>query len=415
MPKTSIIAAILAGVALFATGCASAPPSKAPGVKPTGDPLADGRARLAAAPAKDKVLWQYRLAAATLRRGEPDAAKPHLDAALATAAANYGNVNAEAAKSRRVFRRESDKPFIGEPHERAMANYYRAILYWRDGEPDNARALLRTASLIDSDAADKTRAGDYILFDYLEGLATVKLGGDGSDALARAQASAAAQNRPAPPPYDPQANVLCFVEHGKGPYKRTRAPHNSLLFYVPGEANRIATMRLEVAGRVLDLPTYDDIVYQAATHGAREMDKVLRNKAKLKDAANVATAAAIAPVYLLGALTHNSSSEKITFEDGVAKLLLAAPFLGLGLASHVLSGSIHTAADTRQWDNLPRYLSFGALRLPPGEHPATLLFIDGEGVVLFRETQRFTITVPAPPATGEAPRDVVIYRSQLTQ
>jgi hypothetical protein len=30
--------------------------------------------------------------------------------------------------------------FIGEPYERAMAYYYRGLLYWRDGEIDNARA-----------------------------------------------------------------------------------------------------------------------------------------------------------------------------------------------------------------------------------------------------------------------------------
>ena len=37
-----------------------------------------------------------------------------------------------------LFHPESSKVFIGEPYERAMAYYYRAILYWRDGQPDNA-------------------------------------------------------------------------------------------------------------------------------------------------------------------------------------------------------------------------------------------------------------------------------------
>ena len=56
-----------------------------------------------------------------------------------------------------------------------MAYYYRAILYWMDGEPDNARACFRTGQLLDSDAENKTYVGDYALLDYLDGLASVKL------------------------------------------------------------------------------------------------------------------------------------------------------------------------------------------------------------------------------------------------
>ena len=60
--------------------------------------------------------------------------------------------NKEAAKARRLFRNESDKPFVGEPYERAMAYFYRGIIYWRDGEMDNARACFRSAEFEDSDA-----------------------------------------------------------------------------------------------------------------------------------------------------------------------------------------------------------------------------------------------------------------------
>ena len=50
-----------------------------------------------------------------------------------------------------------------------MACHYRAILYWANGELDNARALLRTGALHDADATDNTHACDYILLDYLDG------------------------------------------------------------------------------------------------------------------------------------------------------------------------------------------------------------------------------------------------------
>ncbi|MDR2675023.1 MAG: DUF4399 domain-containing protein [Opitutaceae bacterium] len=397
---TTTAAALAAAALLLLAGCASTPPPP-PGT-PAGDPIADGRARLAAAPKKDKVLHQYRLAATTLRRGEPAEAKALLDDALMTAAANYGNVNAEAAKSRRMFRRESDKPFIGEPYERIMANYYRAILYWRDGEPDNARALLRTAALLDSDTGEKTYAADYVLCDYLDGLATAKLGGDGSDAFARAAASARAQGRPAPPPCDPAANVLLFVEFGHGPRKTASGQYGEMLRFQPGPATAAAA-RLEIAGRAIALPAYDDLYFQATTRGGRVMDHILGNKAVFKTGADTVGDAALAGAYI-AARGHGEDS-------GKAALALAT----VGLIGKLTAAATTPAADTRQWDNLPRYLGFHALRLPPGDHPATLTFLDAAGRPLAALTQRFTITVAAPPPPGEAPRDTIIHRSELTQ
>jgi len=97
-----------------------------------------------------------------------------------------------------------------------MAYYYRGILYWFDGELDNARACFRSAQIMDGDAENKSYASDYVLLDYLDGLATARLGGDGSDALKRAEAEARMTK---PPEYDLKANVLFFVEFGNGPLK----------------------------------------------------------------------------------------------------------------------------------------------------------------------------------------------------
>jgi hypothetical protein len=392
--------AALAVALLFLAGCASAPTM--PRITPTGDPIVDGRAYIDAAPRKDKVLHQYRLAATTLRRGEPGETKSLLDDALMTAAANYGNVNAAAAKSRRMFRNESDKPFIGEPYERVMANYYRAILYWRDGEPDNARALFRTAELLDSDTDEKTYAGDYVLCDYLDGYVTAKLGGNGSDALARAVASARAQSRPDPPPYDPSANVLFFVEFGRGPRKVAAGQYGEMLRFEPGPVTASAA-RLEIAGRTVMLPAYDDLYFQATTRGGRVMDHILGNKAVFKTGANTVGDAA-----LMGAAIASNSRGK---DSEKAALALAT----VGLISKLTSAATTPGADTRQWDNLPRYLSFHALQLAPGDYPATLTFLDAGGHAIDSLTQQFTVTVAATTTPGEAPRDTVIHRSELTK
>ncbi len=97
-----------------------------------------------------------------------------------------------------------------------MAYIYRGIIYWMDGEPDNARACFRSAEFEDSDAENHQYAGDWVLPEYLDGLATTKLGGDGSDAFKRAQADARGVKLP---PYNPKANALFFIEFGPGPTK----------------------------------------------------------------------------------------------------------------------------------------------------------------------------------------------------
>jgi tetratricopeptide (TPR) repeat protein len=378
-------------------GCESAPTM--PSVPLTGDPVVDGNARLAVAPAKDRALWEYRVAASALRRGQFDEAKSKLDDALALAAANFGNVSKEAAKSRRMFRSESDKPFIGEPYERVMANFYRGIIYWRDGEPDNARALFRSGQLLDSDTEDKTYAGDYVLLDYLDGLVSAKLGGDGKDALQRARANVKVQNRAKLPDYSPDANVMLFVEYGNGPRKYTGGEYGEQLKFFTEQA-KIFSARIEVDGKPLGLPPYDDLNYQATTRGGRLMDHVLGNKAVFKGATDT-----VGDVALIGAMAAAGHGSR---DADRAAIGLAA----VGVLSKLASAATTPEADIRTWDNLPQCLSFGALKLAPGDHAAVLEFLDAHGQAIQSLTQRFTISVPQPEigTSGRAP-DVVLFLS----
>lgn len=344
---------------------------------PQHNPIPGLRAKLDAAPAKDKILWQYRLAAAALRKGENDIAKTALDTALRQAGENYGTPNPDAAKSRLPTKRESDKPFVGEPYERALANYYRAILYWTDGDIENARALLRTAQLIDSDTAKKTYASDYILFDYLEGLANAKLGAPraAAEALARARASAAAQKRPALPDYDPGANVLVFVEYSAGPEKSRSGDYGETLAYnIPTHVCTHA--KLQIGAQAVELRPYDDIGFQALTHGGRLMDRIVAEKGRL-------------------------GRKRL-----LTGLLLGEPILVF--TSYSLAKN--AKADTRCWDNLPRYLGFAALSLPPGTHAAELTYYDPIGRLYTNHVRRIAITVPE-----AAAKDTVIFCSMLRE
>ena len=92
--KCSLLLALL-----FFTGCASTPTHHVP---LTGDIMVDGPRMIAGGPPRDKVLWQYRTAAAAMRHGQFDVAKPMLDDALLTLGGLYGK-DAEGRKSRRMF------------------------------------------------------------------------------------------------------------------------------------------------------------------------------------------------------------------------------------------------------------------------------------------------------------------------
>src|SRR5689334_15770772 len=152
----------------------------------TGAPVADAKVMIQRSPARDRVLWQYWTATQAMRRAQFAEAKQLLDDALLTLGGTQGP-DATARRARSLFGEESKKTFIGEPYERVMAYYYRGILYWRDGEADNARACFRSAQLQDADTEKNEYAADYVLLDYLDGFATAKLGsGDGADEFNRA-------------------------------------------------------------------------------------------------------------------------------------------------------------------------------------------------------------------------------------
>lgn len=396
------------------TGCETVPdrPTRPP-VARTGDPIIDGNNEIAAAPDRDRVLLEYRLGVTALRLGNFEVAKEKFDDAIARIGGLLSGPADAAKRSRGLFTAEREKTFIGEPYERVMAFYYRGLLYWRDGQPDNARACFRSAQLLDSDAESDAYKSDYVLLEYLDGLASAKLAADGSDAFARAQKLT--KNKL--PQYDTTANVLCFVEFGRGPRKYAAGENGELLRFRT-DPSRIRSATLTVGDTSLDFLPWDNLNFQAVTRGGRVMDHVLGNKAVFKK-----TTDTIGDVALVGAAVaaSNINQEKrriVTDESGRRRVIseydksdgaeLAAVALGvIGIFSKIAAAATKTHADVRMWDNLPQYLSFGALRLPAGEHVATLQFSDANGQVVPDLTRRVTISVTDPA------KDTVIILSEL--
>lgn len=414
----------LTAIWLLVAGCASEPPRSK--IVRTGDPVIDGNAELAVARREDRVLWEYRIAASALRAGNFAEARAKLDDAISLIGGIMAN-DAAAKKARSLFSAERRKIFIGEPYERVMAYYYRGLLYWRDGEPDNARACFRSAQFADSIAESETYQSDYVLLDYLDGLASAKLASDPADAFGRAQKVAKRDL----PPYDPQANALFFLEWGHGPRKYAAGEyHEQLRFRV--EPSLVRTAALMVRDQTIHFTPWDNLGFQAMTRGGRVMDHILGNKAVFKQGADT-----VGDVALVGAVVaadniykdkerdqppprrgrrrggegqgkENSEPKEPSKPEKNYDAENAAIALGvLGVISKITAAATTPAADTRMWDNLPHYLSFGALRLPAGDHPAILQFFDAEGKVVESLTRRLTLTI------GDPARDTVVILSEL--
>jgi tetratricopeptide (TPR) repeat protein len=357
----------------------------------TGDPFVDGQTAIEQGPPRDRVLWQYRTAAVALRTERFEEARALLDDALLTLGGIHGP-DREARRARRLFSAEARKTFVGEPYERVMAYYYRGILYWMEGELDNARACFRSAQFMDSDVINREYSSDYLLLEYLEALATAKLGGDPSDALARAESLA---RLAPPPPFNPQANLLFFIELGRGPTKFATGQYQEQLRFLPGRSSA-GSVAVRTGGQRVEARPHDDLTFQATTRGGRVMDHVLANQAVFKG-----TTDAVGDVAIIGGAIMASQQGYRSSVDEIGLGLIAA-----GVVSKILSAATNPSADTRNWDNLPNYLSFAKLELPPGSHDLTFEFLARDGRLLPERTQSLTVRV-------EEGRDTVVFVSDI--
>ena len=65
--------------------------------------------------------------------------------------------------------------------------------------------------------------------------------------------------------------------------------------------------------------------------------------------------------------------------------------MAAGLIGKIVSGLATPAADTRTWENLPNHLTFAAVELAPGQHTASIEFLDAGGRPLAGLTRNVTI------------------------
>jgi hypothetical protein len=181
-----------------------------------------------------------------------------------------------------------------------------------------------------------------------------------------------------------------FVEFGRGPTKYATGEYHQELRFQPGRSTALSAV-IQVDNQTVRAEPYDDLNYQATTRGGRVMDHILANKAVFKSTTDTAGNVGL----ISGAiLAQNRDTQDI----GLG--LVAA-----GLLSKIFSAAATPAADTRSWDNLPLYLGCVALRLPAGQHTATVEFLDPGGRPIANRTKTVTINVSA------VDKDTVVFVS----
>ena len=183
----------------------------------------------------------------------------------------------------------------------------------------------------------------------------MKLGGDGSDAFARAEKESRLSKLP---PYNPKANALFLLEFGPGPTKYATGQYGEQLRFRENPSP-VRTAVVKVNGQQLTAGACDDLQFQATTRGGRVMDYVLGNKAIFKT-----TTSAVGDVGIVSGALLATQGGRHSAADEVGVGLLAA-----GVVSKLFSAATTPAADIRTWDNLPRYLTFAASHVAAGRAP----------------------------------------------
>ncbi|MEW6261559.1 MAG: tetratricopeptide repeat protein [Thermodesulfobacteriota bacterium] len=304
---------------------------------------------------RNMVLNQMQAGLAAMEEGEYRLAEESFDQALLGIEAVYAN-NEKAEKARGLWRKEGAKDFKGEPYERAMAYYYRGLLYLRKGDYENARACFKSGIMQDAFAEEEQYQCDFALLIFLEGWASQQLG---AMDLAREAYKELKTFRPdfAVPPED--HNCLILVETGLSPVKVAAGEHESALTVARGEGFPEERARVSV-GKVL-LPVYamESIYFQASTRGGRAFDAILQGKVRFKETSDtvgtVMQTAGLAAMKI-GQAQHNRDLQAV-----------GAVVAILGTASRVMAAMVRTEADVRYWGNLPDLIHVLTARmLPPG-------------------------------------------------
>jgi hypothetical protein len=328
--------------------------------------ISDRRAALDSSIQRDQLKYQMEYALAALQSGHYDEAKEHFDLVLSDIESLYSN-NDDALKARSLWYEEGRKSFKGEPYERAMAYYYRGLLYLFDGDADNARASFLSGQLQDAFAEEDQDKTDFALLMLLEAWSAHMMHSAG---LAEGALDDFQTLRSISVP-SPDTHALVIVETGKSPRKLRDGISGEKLVYRRGKRfyDKYATVSTTGKEYAVDLYPVEDIYYQASTRGSRWVDSVNEGKAVYKEKVN-SRGMTVANLANQLNIVNNLARDygKALSDSGGTKISIHANvnFGAFALGASALSmiaTKIKPKSDDRYWDNLPDNISVGFVPL----------------------------------------------------
>ena len=321
---------------------------------------------------RNRVLNQMRAGLAAFEAGADDIAAASFDDALNHIEAFYAD-NPTAEKARSNFVPERSKEFKGEAYERAMAFYYRGLLFLAEGDYGNARAVFQGGQLQDAFAEDQRYQSDFAILDMLSGWASQC---EGNTVLAREFYERAVAARPGIYIPRPSDRMLAIADIGLPPLKIGGGEYGEYLTYLPPEYVPEEKAIFVVDGIGHDATFGEDIFWQASTRGGRQVDQILAGKAQFKDVATGVGAASL----MVADVALDVAFYSYDIDDSDAALGVAAGAAVIGIASLLMADAARPEADTRYWDNLPAHIDY--VSLPHGAIPTEVVFLDDRGSVL---------------------------------
>lgn len=309
---------------------------------------------------RNAVLNFQRLGLAAMQAGEWKDAQWAFDRALDRIETVYAN-NPKAAAARSAFHNEANKDFKGEPYERAMAYYYRGLLYLRAEDYGNARASFKSAEYMDTLSETESFQSDFAVMNYLIGW-TQQCEGQGSSAKESFDIAAKAQAGLSAPP--PNANVLFISEIGNGPVKAQEGASSQKLVYKAGAdypENGVMVQMIPGGKRApaptdIKLSEASSIYYQATTRGPRGNDANLQGKANLREGTSAVGSSLLTSGLASGDLTS----------------------MGVGAVFSLFSKTVKTKADIRSWDGLPDRILIGTTSAPKASWTYKVKYLAGD-------------------------------------
>lgn len=317
---------------------------------------------------KNFVLNAMRGGLAAMDAGDYDIAKELLDQVLLRIDMVYAD-NENAMKARSLWYEEGMKDFIGEPYERAMAFYYRGLLYMMDEDYENARACFKNGVIQDAFAEEEQNRCDFAALIFLEGWTSQMLG---DIQLADAAYGEVQNLRPDFVRPNPEDNCLIIAETGKAPRKLADGVGHYELKLFRGKGFSDVAAAVTVAGQNTPMFAAEDVAWQAMTRGGRPIDHILKGKVVFKQTHEQA-----------GEVMSRVGTNMMVFSSLAGSagsgIQGAGAVLGLvGVAEMALSKKADARADTRYWDNLSDMIHVHTAKIAAGED-IEVLFHDKKG------------------------------------